>query len=86
MDEAMVAQHAFERALRGLDAWRRGAVGWIGGDEYVVAGAHGVLYVVVLEDGAESCTCKDAAVRGETCKHIYASVVERTKTSAGVAR
>ena len=80
MDEARIAQHAFERAQRGLDAWRRGAVGWTG-EEYVVAGDHGTLYVVDLED--ESCTCKDSSVRHEVCKHLYAATVERAKTGNG---
>jgi hypothetical protein len=86
VDTDTVAQHALERAQRGLDAWRRGAVGRRSGDEYVVAGSHGTLYVVHLGDEPETCTCKDAAVRGETCKHVYASVVERAKTSAAAAR
>ena len=86
MDEHTLAQHAFERAQRGLDAWRRGAVGWLGDDEYVVAGSHGTLYQVDLVDEDESCTCKDASVRGETCKHIYAAVVERAKVSVEAAR
>ena len=80
MDEHTVAQHAVARAQRGLDAWRRGAVGWLEGDEYVVVGAYGTLYRVSLGDEDESCTCKDASVRGEICKHVYAAVVERAKT------
>ncbi len=83
MDRISLAQHANARAQRGLDAWRRGAVGR-NGDGWVVAGDHGTLYVVTLED--ESCTCKDAAVRGETCKHIYAAIVERAKTGAQAVR
>ena len=79
MAERTIPRGVLERAQRGIDCWRRGAVGWIGGDEYVVAGSHGVLYVVDL--GAETCSCKDATVRKVTCLHVYASVVERAKTS-----
>ena len=86
MDGRTIPRGVLERAQRGIDCWRRGAVGWTG-DGWVVAGDHGVLYVVDLEDEeGESCTCKDASVRGETCKHIFASVVERAKTSANGRR
>jgi hypothetical protein len=83
VDEHTVAQHAIERARRGLDAWRRGAVGWTG-DGWVVAGSHGTLYRVDLE--GESCTCRDAAIRGEVCQHQYAATIERAKISVEAAR
>ena len=83
MDEHTVAQRAFERARRGLHAWRDGSVGRCA-DGWVVAGSHGTLYVVDLEH--ETCTCKDASVRGEVCKHIFAATVERAKTSANGRR
>ncbi len=83
MQEDTIARGALERAQRGLDAWRRGAVGWTG-DGWVVAGDHGVLYAVDLE--AERCSCRVSRDRGEICKHIYAALVERAKTGAEAAR
>ncbi len=78
VDRISLAQHAFERALRGLQAWRRGAVGRCGG-EWVVAGEGGAIYRVDLRE--QSCSCPDFEHRGEPCKHLFAATVARAKTA-----
>ncbi len=77
MTEDSIAQHAFERASRGLQAWRDGAVGVCGGT-WVVAGERGGIYRVSLRDG--SCTCPDYRRYRQPCKHVYAAEVARAKT------
>ncbi len=62
--------------MRGVQAYRDGAVGWSGG--WIVAGSNDTLYRVSLRD--ERCECADHAFRGVTCAHIFAATVARAKT------
>ena len=79
MAEHTVAQRAFERARRGLQAWRDGAVGRCGGEWVVAAERGGRIYRVDLK--AQTCSCPDFEHRGETCKHLFAATVARAKTA-----
>ncbi len=65
------------RASRGLELWRRGAVGYHAG-RWFVAGERGGLYEVGLDP--DSCTCPDYRRHKEPCKHIYAAEVARAKS------
>jgi len=78
LTEERIAQGVFERALRGVDAFERGAVGRCG-DGWVVAGEGGAIYRVDLRE--QSCSCPDFVHRGEPCKHLFAATVARAKTA-----
>ena len=63
-----------DRAAR---AWtERMAVRHLGGSRYAVDSQSGATYVVDASDG--HCTCPDATMRGETCKHQRRVAIEIT--------
>lgn len=78
MTEERIAQHARERASRGAQAWRNGAVGR-SGDLWVVAGERGGAYLVDLRE--ESCSCPDHRRHRAPCKHVFAATIARAKTA-----
>ncbi|MEF8872001.1 MAG: SWIM zinc finger family protein [Haloarculaceae archaeon] len=63
-----------DRAAR---AWtERMAVRHLGGADYAVDSQSGATYVVDAREG--TCTCPDATIRGETCKHQRRVALEIT--------
>ena len=63
-----------DRAAR---AWaERMAVRPLGGSRYAVDSQSGATYVVDAAEG--TCTCPDATIRGETCKHRRRVAIEIT--------
>jgi len=63
-----------DRAAR---AWAQHmAVRVLGDGEYAVDSQSGATYVVDLRSGR--CTCPDATIRGETCKHLRRVAIEVT--------
>ena len=63
-----------DRAAR---AWtERMAVAHLGGPDYAVDSQSGATYVVDAVEG--TCTCPDASIRGETCKHQRRVAIEIT--------
>jgi hypothetical protein len=63
-----------DRAAR---AWtERMAVTHLGGPDYAVDSQSGATYVVDAGEG--TCTCPDASIRGETCKHQRRVAIEIT--------
>jgi len=63
-----------DRAAR---AWvERMAVRHLGGSRYAVDSQSGATYVVDAVEG--TCTCPDATIRGETCKHRRRVAIEIT--------
>ncbi len=77
MTEESIAQRAFERAQRGLEAWRQGAVGKDPGGGWVVAG-EGIHRV---DPQRETCTCPDYRRYRQPCKHLFAVAAAAAKTS-----
>jgi len=64
-----------DRAAR---AWaERMAVRPVGDGRYAVDSQSGATYVVDVPAGR--CTCPDATIRGETCKHLRRVAIEITR-------
>jgi hypothetical protein len=79
------------RALRGLALFRDHGdeIKHIGHGRYEVPGCSGGSYRVdlaVFTDEPETCSCPDYQRHKQTCKHVYAATIHRSKARAKARR
>jgi hypothetical protein len=88
---AQPAPPATTRELRGLALYRaRGdEIEPLGKGRYAVPGCSGGSYRVdlaVFTDEPETCSCPDYQRHKQTCKHVYAATIYRSKSRAKARR
>jgi transposase len=73
------------RELKGLELAARARIVFADGMWLVPSQSGSGKYRVVLQPGAETCTCDDFALRGGPCKHIHAARITRERDGGPLA-